>query len=446
MEPLRKWRVKSEEWREKTDGHSHGSSFSALRSLPVRRDFLKLAGLAGLSWLTPVSQLLAVQAERTRQPAQSIILLWLAGGPSQLETFDPHPGAFVAGGTSAITTNVKGIQLATGFEGLSGVMDSISLVRSMVSKEGDHERGTYLMKTGYRPDPTVVHPSIGAVCCHELPVGKTEVPRHISILPGQWPSRGGFLGDQYDAFKINDPAEKLPDLAGLVAKERDARRVADLELVETAFARGRDKRVATTLHRSTLNRARVMMTSEQLAAFDVIREPARLRLAYGNTPFGRACLAARRLIEVGVRCVEVTLDGWDTHANNHALQRDRVAVLDPAFSTLISDLRERGLLDRTVVLCMGEFGRTPRINPAAGRDHWVNGFSLALAGGAIRGGRVIGKTDPEGVQDPVDKVGIADVHATVLTALGLDPLKENTSPARRPIRLSQGQAIESLLV
>ena len=234
MEPLRKWRVRSGEWRENADGLPHGLSFSSPHSLPVRRDFLKLAGLAGLSWLTPVSQLLAVQAERTRQPAQSIILLWLAGGPSQLETFDPHSGAAVAGGTSAITTNVKAIQLAMGFEGLAGVMDSISLVRSMVSKEGDHERGTYLMKTGYRPDPTVVHPSIGAVCCHELPVGKTEIPRHISILPGQWPSRGGFLGDQYDAFKIDDPAEKLPDLTELVAKERNARRVADLELVEGA--------------------------------------------------------------------------------------------------------------------------------------------------------------------------------------------------------------------
>jgi uncharacterized protein (DUF1501 family) len=410
-----------------------------------RRDFLKLAGLAGLSWLTPVSALLARQAERTRQPAQSVILLWLAGGPSQLETFDPHPGTTIAGGTGAIATAAKGVQLAQGFDGLAEVMESVSLVRSLVSKEGDHERGTYFMKTGYRPDPTVVHPSIGAICCHELPVGSTDIPRHISILPSQWPSRGGFLGDEYDAFKIGDPAEKLPDLSALVPSARDARRVADLDVVEQAFARGREKRAEATLHRAILDRARVMMTSEQLAAFDINREPARLRDAYGNTPFGRACLAARRLIEVGVRCVEVTLDGWDSHANNHAIHRQRVAVLDPAFSTLLRDLRERNLLSKTVVLCMGEFGRTPKINPAAGRDHWTNGFSLALAGGGLRGGQVVGATDPEGAKDPVQHVGIADIHATVLTALGLDPQKENISPARRPIHLSQGQALEAVL-
>ena len=139
-----------------------------------RREVLKLAGLAGLNWLTPISQLLAARAEGKREPAQSIILLWLAGGASQLETFDPHPGTQIAGGTPAIATNVKGLQLAAGFEGLAEVMDSVSLVRSMFSKEGDHERGTYLMKTGYRPDPTVVHPSIGAICCHELPTGNSR--------------------------------------------------------------------------------------------------------------------------------------------------------------------------------------------------------------------------------------------------------------------------------
>ena len=312
---------------------------------PDRRKFLQTAGLVGSGWLTVVSRLLAVQAERTREPAQSVILLWLAGGPSQLETFDPHPGASIAGGTTAIATNVKGIRLAADFEHLAEVMDSVSLVRSMVSKEGDHERGTYLMKTGYRPDPTVAHPSIGAICCHELPTGKTEIPRHISILPGQWPSRGGFLGDEYDAFKVGDPAQKLPDLTGPVPQDRDSRRVSDLDVVERAFARGRESRVETTLHRTTLHRARVMMTSEQLAAFDVALEPAQSRQTYGDTPFGRACLAARRLIEVGVRCVEVTLDGWDTHANNHALQRERasptsaVARIDSAKTPCFSQIR-----------------------------------------------------------------------------------------------------------
>lgn len=411
---------------------------------PHRRDILKLTGLAGISWLTSAGHLLADRAEARREPAQSIILLWLAGGPSQLETFDPHPGTAIAGGTGAIKTAAKGIELAEGLPQLAEVMDSVALVRSVVSKEGDHERGTAMMKTGYRPDATVEYPSIGAVVCHELPVGTTTIPRHISILPGQWPSRGGFLGDEYNAFKTGDPAEKLPDLTSFVPAERDMRRFSDLEIVEQAFARGRKNRVETTMHRSTIERARAMMTSEQLKAFDVSSEPKRLKDAYGNTPFGRACLAARRLIEVGVRCVEVTLDGWDTHANNHVLQSKLLRILDPAFTTLIRDLKEHGLFEKTVVLGTGEFGRTPKINPAGGRDHWPVGFSLALAGGGIRGGHVVGATDPNGAADPIYTVTVGDVHATVLAAVGLDPKKDIITPIKRPIKLSTGRPIKGM--
>ena len=424
---------------------SRPTNFHDALHWPHRRSFLKLAGATALSWLTPVGELLAQKTEQSREPAQSIILLWLAGGPSQLETFDPHPDTLIAGGTRAIGTAAKGIQLAEGFEHLAEVMDSVSLVRSLFSKEGDHERGTYYTKTGYRPDPTVEHPSIGAIVCHELPAGRTAIPRHVSILSSQWPSRGGFLGAEYDAFRTGDPAEKLPDLTSFATPTRDNRRLSDLDVVERAFARGRQKQVEATQHRATMDRARTMMTSEQLTAFEITREPSRLRQAYGETPFGRACLAARRLTEVGVRCVEVTLDGWDTHANNHSLVRERKTILDPAFATLIRDLRERDLLKKTIVICAGEFGRTPKINPAGGRDHWPNGYSLAIAGGGIRGGFALGATDPEGVKDPVDKVSIADVHATILTALGLDNLKENITPQKRPIKLSQGQPIDALL-
>jgi hypothetical protein len=407
---------------------------------------------AGASWLTPVAHALAATEERSkgRQPAQSLILLWLAGGPSQLETFDPHPGKAIAGGTRAIKSAAAGIELAEGLERLAEQMEWVSLVRSLVSKEGDHERGTYAIKTGYVPDPTIVHPSIGAICCHELPEQmpgglRTEVPRHISILPNQWPGRGGFLGNQYDAFKTYDPLQKVPDVTPRVPDERFAVRLKGLSKIEDAFARGRRRQVQSTLHRETVGRARLMMTSEQLLAFDVAQEPSELRTAYGDTPFGRGCLAARRLIEVGVRCVEVTLGGWDTHANNHEGHRDLLKTLDPAFAALLGDLKQRGLLERTIVLCAGEFGRTPKINPLEGRDHWPHGFSVALAGGGIRGGQVIGATDPEGGKEVADRKHIGDVHATILTALGLDPSKEIVSPVQRPIKLADGEAIRGLL-
>jgi hypothetical protein len=413
-----------------------------------RRGFLRAAALgAGTSWLTPVSRLLADQAERFRQPAQSIILLWLGGGPSQLETFDPHPDKTIAGGTKAIGTAARGIQLAEGFERLADQMRSVALVRSMVSKEGDHERGTYMMKTGYRPDPTVVHPSIGAICCHELPAGHTDIPRHISILAGQWPSRGGFLGGEYDAFQIDDPKAPLPDVTQPIKGPRDLARVGDLEVVERTFGRGRRERIAATMHREILARARTMMTSDQLKAFDVTNEPAAVRDEYGDSAFGRGCLAARRLVEVGVRCVEVTLDGWDSHVNNHETHRKRIKDLDPAFAALVRDLIARDLYDRTVILCCGEFGRSPKINPLGGRDHWPMGFSLALAGGGIRGGEVVGATDPEGLKAPVRPIPVEDVHATILKAVGLDPAKENIAPiTTRPIKLSAGKPIGELLV
>jgi uncharacterized protein (DUF1501 family) len=274
---------------------------------------------------------------------------------------------------------------------------------------------------------------------------QVEIPRHVSILPNAWPGRGGFLGDQYDAFKTYDPAQKVPDVTARVPAERDAQRIRDLDVIEQAFARGRAERVKELLHRETLVNARKMMTSEQLKAFDVAQEPARLRASYGDTPFGRGCLAARRLIEVGVRCVEVTLGGWDSHADNHNIHRGRLDILDPAFSALLRDLRERRLLERTVVLCAGEFGRTPTINRLGGRDHWPKGFSLALAGGGIRPGQVVGATDPEGKANPTEPVEIQDIHATVLTALGIDSEKVLTSPIGRTVKLSEGKPVRALL-
>jgi hypothetical protein len=329
-------------------------------------------------------------------------------------------------------------------------MGSVSLIRNLSSKEGDHARGGYFIRTGYRPDPTVIHPTIGAICCHQLPTGKTEIPRHISILPdqgvGSFAGRGGMLGNQYDAFKSGDPKEKVPDVAARVSADRARERLADEQVIEAAFARGRRRQANATLHRELMERAVTMMSSEQLSAFEVARESAALRAAYGDTPFGRGCLAARRLIEVGVRCVEVTLGGWDSHVNNHETQRDRVKTLDPALSALLTDLRERDLLDKTIVVCGGEFGRSPTLNRLAGRDHWPQGFPMLLAGGRLRRGFVLGETDPEGkALTPEQSTTIPDLHATLLTALGIDPTHEEMAPVGRPIKFSDGKPLAELM-
>lgn len=409
-----------------------------------RRHFLA-AGASSLAWLTPLGTWLARASEKSRAPAKSVIVLWLGGGPSQLETFDPKPGTNIAAGTKGIPTAAKGVQLAVGLERLAEQMNHVALVRSLWSKEGDHERGTYALKTGYRPDPTVTHPSLGAIVCHDLPGEGVDIPRHVSILPNEWPARGGVLGAKYDAFKVFDPKDKVPDVTPHVDPKRFDGRLEDLKVVEDAFAKGRGKRVQDTGHADTMARARRMMSSEQLKAFDVSQESEAVRREYGDTPFGRGCLAARRLTEVGVRCVEVTLAGWDSHANNHEITTRLKGELDPAFAALLRDLHRRGTLAETVVVCVGEFGRTPQLNPLGGRDHWPHNFAAALAGGGLRGGTVVGESDPDGGKEPKDKRAAADLHATVLKAVGIDWEQTLRSPIGRTFARSEGKPIDAIL-
>lgn len=415
----------------------------------TRRTLLKAAGLAGLTWLTPLGQLLALEAEKSKDSRpQSVIILWLQGGPSQLETFDPHPGSDISYGTKAIKTSIKDIKLAAGFERTADILSNMSLVRSVVSKEGDHERATYNMQTGYRPNPTILHPSVGAIIAHEMPNQKIEIPTHISILPGQWPTRGGYFGAAYDSFKTGDPSQPISDLTTSVDAKRQEQRMRGIAVVENAFAHGRQQDLdkTKTLHQATMQKAINMMTSDQVKAFDVSKVPMAERLAYGDTAFGRGCLAAVRLVEAGVRCIEVTLNGWDTHTKNHESQGNLVKVLDPALAAMITDLKKRDLLDRTVVLCGGEFGRTPKLNPFEGRDHWPHGFTVAMAGGGIQAGRVIGSTDPKGEKkEPENPVNVEDLHATILHTLGLKPEKQIITPIGRPIALSEGSVIQELL-
>ena len=417
----------------------------------TRRTLLRGFGVAGISWLTPLADLLAVEAETapSGKPARSVILLWLGGAASQLDTFDPHPETKIGGGVKTIPTAIKGVNFASGLEQTASVMQDVSLIRSMVSKEGDHERAFYNIKTGYRPDPTLIHPSIGAIVCHELPQAKIEIPTHVSILPNQWPARGGFFGAKYDAFQMNDPKSPVPDVKARVDDKRMDRRMEGLAVVEQAFARGRepDMDQNKTLHQISMQRARNMMSSEQLKAFNVSDAPTKDLNAYGDTPFGRGCFAAVRLIQAGVRCVEVTLTGWDTHANNLEGQATQVKILDAAYASLIRDLKKLNLLESTIVVCGGEFGRTPKINNVGGRDHWPHGFSMLVSGGGFAGGRVIGSTDPQGEKkDPEKPVLVEDLHATVQNLLGIDYSREVMTPVGRPMALSKGEPVKELQV
>jgi uncharacterized protein (DUF1501 family) len=421
-----------------------------------RRTILRAAGLGGACWLTPLAERLAHAADDAPKgaPAKSVIVLYMEGGPSQLETFDPHPGRAISHAvTRAIPTRAKDVLISDWLPQVAEHMDRISLVRAVVSKEGDHERAAYNIKTGFRPDPTLVHPSLGAIVCHQT-TDNVEIPRHISILPGPWAPRGGYLGDQFDAFKTYDPSGRIPDVTARVSELRAQKRLDDLQnVVEAEFARGRLKGLdAKTLHATSIAAARKMMSSEQLKAFDVSAAADSVRAEFGDTPFGRACLAAVQLVQVGVRCVEVTLSGWDTHADNESLVKGRCEILDPAFAALMKRLQERKLLDSTIVLWGGEFGRTPNVNAVGGRDHWPHGFTLALAGGGIQGGRVLGETSPDPklnendrLQDLADHCTVEDIHATLLHALGIDYAQEIITPIGRPMALSKGKVLSKLL-
>jgi hypothetical protein len=406
----------------------------------TRRRVLGALGIGGLSaW---ASAAFGNGESATRGPA--LIVLWLGGGPSQIETFDPKPGTKIGGPTRGIATSLSGVEIAEGLSKTAEVLDRMVLVRSVAGQEGDHERASILMSTGFRPDASVPYPSVGAICAHELESAGLEIPRYVSILGDGTVRRGGYFGAGLDPFVIGDPAEPLPDVAARVAPDRYDRRLEDLRFLEAGFAERHPDAAAKSRHADRTSRALATMNSDQLSAFSIDDEPSAVLDAYGRHSFGRGCLAARRLVEVGVRSIEVTLSGWDTHIENFENTRPLVQTLDDGLSALILDLEERELLEQTVVVCAGEFGRTPRINATDGRDHWPDAFSVALAGGRLPRGLVIGETSPEdGLA--AEPIPVADLTATILAALGIDPSSEVETDLGRPVKFSDGKPIARLM-
>jgi hypothetical protein len=411
----------------------------------TRRDWLKISTAFGVSCLIPGLDLRAAN-ERGPERAKSLITLWMNGGPSQLDSWDPHPGTIIGGDVRGITTSVPGLEIAHTLPMMADRMHKLNVIRSLVSKEGDHERGSYFVKTGFRPETTITHPALGAIISKELPAPGIDIPHHIAILSNQYPPRGGYLGDQYDAFKITSPGSNLTNMKARVQDKRMDQRMQNLDLLTQSFKHGRDSAVDHSLHYDTLLRAHRMMSSPQLKAFDLSEESLTTQAKYGATEFGKGCLIARRLISAGVRSVEVTLTGFDSHTNNFEIQKARSTELDPAFAALVKELEEQDLFDSTIILCIGEFGRTPKINPLGGRDHWPSGFSAVIGGGGLAAGQVIGETDPTGENStPTDPHTVQDLYATILKQMGIDHEAMQMTPIGRPIPYTEGKPIARLL-
>ena len=412
-----------------------------------RRDILRCipaVTVAAASWRW--TDLLCAQSEELRRQGRACIVLWMQGGPSQFETFAPlenHPNA---GETRPISTSVAGIQLAENLPMLAASMEEVCLIRSVTSKEGSHPRATFLLHTGYLPNPSVRYPSFGAHVANQLGDATTALPSYVSIGRNRGnTSGGGILGVEYDPFVMSDPRRPPDNTTPLTEQSRFQRRLKLLGELDDQF-RFRGGRQEATNHKKLYERASRMLLSPDMATFDIEQEPAKVRAAYGDTSFGAGCLLARRLVEAGVTFVEVSLGNWDTHQDNFNRSRELCAQLDGPFAALLRDLKSRGILERTLVVCMGEFGRTPRINPRGGRDHFPRAFSLALAGGGVRGGQVIGSVERDGSAVKDQPVTVPDLFRTFCAALHIDADHENSTAIGRPIKIADnGKVIPGVL-
>lgn len=407
---------------------------------PTRRALLGAAasGLVGALAARVLDPRVALAAPGPRAPARACIVLWLNGGPSHLDTFDPKPGQPTGGPFKAIKTRARTFELSEHLPALADVADKLAVVR-MTSKEGNHQRARYLVHTGYAPNPTVVHPSLGGWASHELGDKSADLPQFVSV---GGPSPGaGFLGVQHGGFTIQKagaPPANLTLPRNVDGKRLDAR-LGALAAMEGDFERQTGDAQVTGRRRVYEQSVR-LMRSPRTRAFDLSDEPARLVKLYGDSDFGRGCLLARRLVEGGARLVEVVLDGWDTHKDGFERVKRLSSALDAGFAGLVRDLSERKLLDSTLIVCMGEFGRTPKINDDEGRDHHPQAWSAVLAGGGVRGGVAHGKTDAAGAKVVDAPTTVPDLCATIFTALGVAPDKSFSTPSGRPISITDGGA------
>lgn len=434
---------------------------------PSRRDLIKVGALSlfGLG----LDDLFRNRA-RANDPyasktiparAQSCILIWQAGGPSHIDTFDPKPDApkDIKGEFNPIATSVAGVSISEVYPNLAKIMDRITLIRSMTSPEAEHDRAAHHLLTGYRPSPALVYPSYGSVVSKARGASSTSVlPPYVAVPDAPVFSSSGYLTPAFDPFGVggdpNGAGFRVRDLTppDLLTLDRLRRRRSMVKALD-GFSKDVSETPLTTSRDKFTDQAYELLTSgEAQAAFKIEDESAATRDRYGRNPVGQACLLARRLVERGVSFVTVNDRGagplgWDTHQQNFPTIKNTLAPpVDQGVSTLLLDLAQRGLLDTTLVIMMGEFGRTPKINPNAGRDHHGRANSLIVAGAGTPGGVVIGKTDARGDSPDDRPITPSDLAATVYTSLGIDPNRQFQTPDGQPIRLvDKGQPIRELV-
>ena len=371
--------------------------------------------------------------------ARNVIYLYMAGGMSHLDTLDTKPGAETQGPTESIGTKVDGIQLASHFGNLARLTDRVAIVNSMSSTQGAHAQGRYFMHTSYELRGTIKHPSMGAWLTKlGGPINPT-LPSHVAVSAGTHTASEGFFESKYTPVPIGDPAAglqncKCPDD---ITEKTFNRRLDRLRKMNESFA-SKYKAPKAKAYGEMYEQAVRLMKSKDLAAFDITKEPENLRNAYGDDSFGQGCLLARRLVEHGVRYVEVVSGGWDTHNDNFDDLAEKVPQIDRTLSSLLVDLESRGLLDETLVVLTTEFGRTPQIVTERnnGRNHYPKAFSSLLAGGGIKGGLKYGKTDATGSEIVENKVTVPDFNATIAYALGLPLEHVVMSPSGRPFTVA----------
>lgn len=425
-----------------------------------RRDFLRVGGLTAFGLTLP--GLLQAHADTTPgksgAPKRDIscILLWMGGGPSHIDTFDPKPEApqDIRGAFKAIPTNVSGIQISEHLPKLAKQMDKFSILRSVTSPDGNHETATHYLLTGYPFNPSIEFPGYGSVLGREKGFQNAMPPY---VMFGNMPNMhggGGYMGAVYNPFIINgDPNNKdfsVQDVSppgGVDVLRMDRRHLLRESLDNWQKSKETASKASQTMD-EFYTRAYDLVTSPiAKKAFNLKEEPDKVRDEYGRTYFGQSCLLARRLVEAGIRCVTINLNGWDTHTDNfNALKNGLLPPLDGGYAALLNDLKQRGMLDTTLVVWMGEFGRTPRVNSSAGRDHWPGAISVCMGGGGVKTGMVVGSSNAE-AEYPKDRpLRVEDVAATIYKALGVNYEKEYMSPQERPIKINyDGTPISELL-